>query len=185
MRFQQLFYNFAADFHSTRILRGHIVPYFIIKMITNAQIKDIVLQTLAGTDIFVVDASVRPGNRIMVELDRLEGITIDQCADISRAIEKHLNRDAEDFELEVSSPGLTQPFKVKEQYFKNVGKKIEVLLANGNKLKGTLVNMNDQSISLDTEITRKAEGKKKKQTTVENTVINYTDIKSAKVVITF
>lgn len=154
-------------------------------MITNTQIREIVLQALEGTDIFPVDINVKPGNRILVEIDRLEGVTIDQCVKISRAVEKNLNRDTEDFELEVSSPGLTQPFKVKEQYFKNLGREIEVLLNNGSKLKGKLVSMNDLEIVIEAGVTIKPEGKKKKETVIEKKSIPFQEVKAAKVVINF
>jgi len=103
-------------------------------MISAVSIKELVNKILEPTDFFLVEASVKPGNRIVVYVDKLEGISIDECAEISRLVESNLDREVEDFELEISSPGLTQPFKVKQQYFKNIGKDIEIVLSTGEKI---------------------------------------------------
>ena len=81
-------------------------------MISTEKVRQLVSGILESTDIFEVEVSVKPGNKIVVLVDKLEGITIDECANISRGIEEKLDRNIEDYELEVSSPGLTQPFKV-------------------------------------------------------------------------
>lgn len=154
-------------------------------MISTENIQNILSQILENTDCFVVEVSVKPGNRIVVFADKLEGITIDECADISREIEKHLNRDIEDFELEVSSPGLTQPFKVKQQYFKNIGKEVEIILLSGNKLKGKLLSMNDTSITIESTRKIKSPDRKKAELINENNVIEFKDIKSTKVSLNF
>jgi ribosome maturation factor RimP len=154
-------------------------------MISTGNIQNIVAQVLENSECFVVEVSVKPGNRISIFIDKLDGINIDECANVSREIEKHLNRDIEDYELEVSSPGLTQPFKVKQQYFKNVGKEIDVILISGNKITGKLLSMSDSGITLETLKKVKIPGRKKQEETIENNTIEFKDIKSTKVSINF
>jgi ribosome maturation factor RimP len=85
-------------------------------MITKEQIFDIVINKLDRDNQFIVDITVKPGNKIVVVADSLKGISVDECVAISRSIEANLDRNIEDYELEVTSPGLTQPFKVEKQY---------------------------------------------------------------------
>ena len=102
-------------------------------MIEKQKIQGLVEEYIKGTGLFLVAVKVSSSNRISVLADKNEGITIDECAAIHRHIEKNLDRDKEDFELQVSSPGLDLPFEVIEQYFKNEGKKVEVIDNEGSK----------------------------------------------------
>lgn len=105
--------------------------------------KNLIARTVAdainGTDVFIVDISVSPQNAVVVEIDSSTAVDIDTCARITRAIEQAFDRDVEDYDLEVGSAGLTSPFKVPEQYEKNIGNEVEVLTRDGRKLRGTLV----------------------------------------------
>jgi ribosome maturation factor RimP len=154
-------------------------------MIVAEHIAEIVSHLIEGSELFLVDVIVKPGNRITVFMDKLESVTINECAEISRAIEKQLNREVEDFELEVSSPGLSQPLKVKQQYFKNVGKEIEIILKTGDKLVGKLLNMNNNEIIIASSRKQKREGKSKPELITEQKTIIFSDIKSTKVLINF
>ena len=116
--------------------------------------------SLKGTGLFLVAVKVSSANRITVLADKNEGITIDECAAIHRHIEKNLDREKEDFELQVSSPGLDLPFGVIEQYFKNEGKKVEVIDNEGSKFTGKLKNVTTGGFELETEI--KIKGKNKR-----------------------
>lgn len=107
-------------------------------MIDKTLLTRTVEDAIADTDIFIVDIKVSPSNEIVVELDSASGLDIDTCADITRKIESVFDRDAEDYELEVGSAGLTAPFKVIGQYIKNIGNEIEVLTDDGHKYKGIL-----------------------------------------------
>ena len=111
-------------------------------MIDKQLIADTVGSAIAGTDIFVVDIRVSRDNDITVELDSASGLDIDTCAAITRSINDVLDRDAEDYSLEVGSAGLTAPFRVAGQYLKNVGNRVEVLIRDGRKLRGTLTEVN-------------------------------------------
>lgn len=154
-------------------------------MILTENIVKLVNQLIEGSELFLVEAIVKPGNKISVFIDKLEGVTIDECANLSRTIEQNLDREIEDYELEVSSPGLTQPFKVKQQYFKNVGKEVEIILKTGEKLAAKLLNMNDNDILVEYSKKVKKEGKSKPELVKEQKSISYNDIKSTKVLINF
>ncbi len=154
-------------------------------MILTENIVQLVNQLIEGSELFLVDAVVKPGNKISIFIDKLESVTIDECANLSHTIEQNLDREVEDYELEVSSPGLTQPFKVKQQYFKNVGKEVEIILKTGEKLAAKLLNMNDNEILVEYSEKVKKEGKGKPVLVKEQQSISYNDIKSTKVLINF
>jgi ribosome maturation factor RimP len=140
-------------------------------MITTAFISDLVTQHIGGTDIFLVEVLVKPGNAIMVHVDRPEGISIDECVKISRYLNDSLDRDVEDYSLEVSSPGLGGAFRVKQQYEKNLGRDIEVLYTDGIKVKGKLQRVSDEGVVLNVQ--------------GDDEDIRFEEIKTAKAIITF
>jgi len=153
-------------------------------MADKAKIEEFVLQELEE-GMFLVEVNVSPSNVIQVYVDSYDGLTIDKCVAISRSIEQKLDRDSEDFELQVSSPGLSEPFKVKEQYLKNTGREVEVVKTDGEKLEGELLEANDEGFLLKTAKREKLEGHKKKQLIVKEHQFKYGEIKSAKVVVSF
>lgn len=110
-------------------------------MIDKELLSKTVADAIAGTDLYVIDITVRPGNEIAVEIDSPTGVDIDACARITRCIEDVFDRDVEDFELEVGSAGITSDFKVRGQYDKNLGNEVEILTRDGRKLHGTLVEV--------------------------------------------
>lgn len=114
----------------------------IEKGIIEAHLKEIT----EGTGVFIVDVRVDKNNRILVNVDREEGISIDDCVEISRALEGKLDRDEEDFALEVSSPGIDAPFKVIEQYIKNTGKTIILQLKDDVNITGVLKGIKEKGI---------------------------------------
>ena len=124
-------------------------------MIEKQKIQGLVEEFMKGTGLFLVSVKVSNANRIIVLADKNEGITIDECAAIHRQIENGLDRDKEDFELQVSSPGLDMPFVVIQQYFKNEGKNVEVVDYEGSKYIGKLKNVTDGGFELETEVKTK------------------------------
>ena len=154
-------------------------------MIEKSLIKNLVNEWLEGKDYFLTDITITPDSRIVVEIDHEEGVWIDDCVELSRHIEAGLNRDEEDFELEVGSAGIGQPFKVIRQYFINVGKEVEVLSKDGVKTTGVLTEADDEGFSLSTRIKMKEEGKKRAVLT--DVVLRYTydEVKYTKHVINF
>jgi len=134
---------------------------------------------------FVVDISVNERNVINVFVDSYDGLSIEQCIAISRHVEHSFDRDEEDFELQVSSPGLTENFKVTEQYIKYIGRAVKVNTITEEKLEGILLEADKEKIVLETSAKEKLEGHKKKQLVVKQHQLKYEEIKSAKAVISF
>ena len=130
-------------------------------MIDKNIVKKIVEEWLQDKDYFLVSIEISPDDKIVVEIDHVDGVWIEDCVDLSRYIEDHLNRDEEDYELEVGSAGLGQPFKVPQQYINFIGKEVEVLVADGKKVKGILkaVDGNDFTVGVEEKV--KVEGKKR------------------------
>ena len=127
-------------------------------MIDKELIVKLVEEKLASSSNYLVDVAVQPGNIIVVEIDNDESVCIDDCVELSRYLEDHLDRDVEDFELEVGSAGITSPFKVLRQYQKNIGNEVEVLLTAGVKLTGVLKSADENGIVLTVEKQIKPEG---------------------------
>jgi ribosome maturation factor RimP len=149
-------------------------------MISRDIIRNIVLSVIRETSIFVVDTRVDSANRISVEVDKPEGITIEECVNISRAIESELDRETEDFELEVSSPGLTEPFKVLEQYRKNCGRQVDVVKRDGQKISGLLQHTDDDGITLEVKAKIRETGLKRPKTVIQTVELKFSDIKTTK-----
>lgn len=152
-------------------------------MIDKEKIAEIVNGKLEE-NMFLVDVTVSPGNVIHVELDCMGGLSVDQCARISRHIESQLDRETEDFELEVSSPGIDQYFKVKQQYDKNVGRELAVTTTGNEEFRGKLVEAAENGISLEIRVKEKTETGKK-QTATKILSLGFEEIKKAKVIISF
>lgn len=154
-------------------------------MIDKELVKGIAEKHLEGTSMFLVDVAVRPGNIIVVEVDSDNAIGIDDCITLSRDIESHLDRDVEDFELEVGSSGLTSPFRIPRQYQKNIGNEVEVLTKAGQKLSGVLKSSDDNGFVLTVTKMVKPEGAKKKTAVEEDHAFEYKDVKYTKYLIRF
>lgn len=154
-------------------------------MINASHIRSVVEKSLENSDSFLVDVHVTPMNKIIVQIDREGGVGINQCVELSRVIEKSLDRDAEDFELEVSSAGLDQPFKVLRQYQKNIGREVDVKLADGKKVKGNLISADEKGITVQQIVKERIEGRKAKQNVEKNFSFSFPEIKETKIVIKF
>ncbi|MDR3651391.1 MAG: ribosome assembly cofactor RimP [Paludibacter sp.] len=154
-------------------------------MISKDTINQLVENYIIDTDYYLVDVKITPDNRISVEIDSFEGVTIEFCAGLNRYIESQLDREVEDFELEVSSSGLTEPFKVLKQYKKNIGNEVETLTKTGIKICGILTEVYEKEFVLQVEKTEKMEGTKRKTTVIENLTFTYEDIKHTKYIIRF
>lgn len=164
--------------------RGFPILLVGTQMIDKEKVEELVREKLED-DMFIVEISVSKSNAIHVFVDGFNGISIDQCISISRHVEHSFDREEEDFELEVSSPGLTGSFKVRQQYIKYTGREIKVETLDGLKREGVLKNSDDEGIVLETAERVKPEGQKKKQLVVTAHNIKYDEIKSAKAVISF
>lgn len=125
-------------------------------MIEKGVIESHLNRILDGSGIFLVDIRVDHKNGIRVHLDRMEGISIDDCVRISRALESRLDRAREDFALEVSSPGLEAPFRVRQQYEKSLGKKLVVQLHEGENVTGKLLELKKDGFILEIPAAKKS-----------------------------
>lgn len=130
-------------------------------MISKSAVKQAVEEWLEGKEYFLVDINISPDDRIVVEIDHADGVWIEDCADLSRHIESRLSRDEEDYELEVGSAGLGQPFRIRRQYEIHVGKEVETQTKDGHKFHGILLSVGDESFTLGVTQKVKEEGKKR------------------------
>ena len=154
-------------------------------MIDQAFIQKIIEDKVCELDLFLVDLKIDTSNKIEVTIDGDSGIGIDKCIAVSRAVEGSLDREKEDFELNVYSPGVGQPFKVYRQYTKAAGRQVEVTLNDGMKIAGALTEVTPDNIEVTFSRKETIEGTKKKHTVEVKQRIAFTDIKSTKEEITF
>ena len=154
-------------------------------MIDKNVVKKLVDEWLQDQEYFLVDIEISPDNSIVVEIDHADGVWIEDCVALSRYIEERLSRDDEDYELEVGSAGLGQPFKVPQQYVNFVGKEVEVLDADGIKVKGILkaVDGNDFTVGVEEKV--KVEGKKRPVKMEVDHVYQMDKVKYTKYIISF
>lgn len=154
-------------------------------MIDKNVVTRIVEEWLEGKDYFLVDVTVTPDDKIVVEIDHAEGVWIDDCVDLSRYIESKLNREVEDYELEVGSAGIGQPFKVLQQYIIHIGKEVEVQNKDGKKWTGVLVDANESNFTITVQTKVKPEGAKRPKLVEQNVTFTYDEIKYTKYLISF
>ena len=154
-------------------------------MIDKKKVTDLVGEWLEGKEYFLVDASVDEQNKITVEIDHKDGVWIEDCCELSRFIEDHLDRDVEDFELEVGSAGIGQPFKVVQQYVNSVGYDVELLTAEGKKMEGCLKSADENGFVVTVEEKQHIEGKKRPQMVEVDKAFGYGDVKWVKSIIDF
>jgi len=150
-------------------------------MISEGNVRQVVEAGIAGTPVFIVDIKVRPGNKILILLDSDAGVTVDDCATVSRLVEASMSRDVEDFELEVSSAGLGEPLKLTRQFKKHLGKQVQALTREGIKITGKLLEASEEGIIIE-EKTGKAG---KKQTVINTINLTFDKLKETKLVVSF
>ena len=156
-----------------------------IFMIDKNVVRNLVEEWLQDKEYFLVDVEISPDDRIVVEIDHADGVWIEDCVELSRYIEDRLDRDEEDYELEVGSAGLGQPFKVPQQYVNFIGKNVEVLDSDGKKVKGVLksVDGNDFTVTVAEKV--KQEGKKRPVLTDVDHTYQMDKVKYTKYLISF
>ncbi|MBR3877022.1 MAG: ribosome assembly cofactor RimP [Bacteroidaceae bacterium] len=154
-------------------------------MIDRQQVIDLTNEWLADKEYFLVDVIISKDDKITVEIDHAEGVWIEDCAELSRHIENGLSRETEDYELEVGSAGLGQPFKVTQQYKNHIGMEVEVLTKEGKKLKGILKDASDEEFTLTVTKKEKKEGAKRPQLVEEDLIFPYDGVKYTKYIINF
>ena len=143
------------------------------------QLQNWIEEYLKGTEYELITLSVSAGNDILVEVDRLAGVDVDFCAELNRYLVEKLDAVEPDYSLEVGSVSLTDPFKTKMQYEKNLGHDVEVLV-DGKKLRGQLVSVDEETFSVDVEERVAVEGKKRKETQIVTHTWRYDEPKYVK-----
>lgn len=146
-------------------------------MIAEQDVRAIASAYLEDKPYELITVKVSAQNEILVEVDSFDGVDVDFCVEMSHYIQDHLDREVEDYDLEVGSVSITDPFKTKMQYEKNLGNDVEVLTKDGRKLHGVLVNVEDDHFEVDAEVMVQVEGKKKKQKEVQTLAFGYADVK--------
>lgn len=146
-------------------------------MIDKFKVLDIVKEALGDADKYLVNMKITPDNRIFVDIDGDNGINIDDCITLSRTIEQALNRDEEDFELNVSSAGADSPLKLPRQYRRHVGRTLTVDTLDDHTVEGELIECDDTQFIIRTKGTKKA--------APQMLTFAYADVRTVKVVLKF
>lgn len=154
-------------------------------MIERKAVCQIVGEWLQGKDYFLVSIDISTDDKIVVEIDHKDGVWIEDCVNLSRFIESRLNRDQEDYELEVGSAGIGQPFKVLQQYYNHIGEEVEILTKEGKKITGLLKNADEEKFTVTVKAKQKEEGSKRPKLIEMDLTLRYDEIKYTKYLIRF
>lgn len=154
-------------------------------MIEKTVVKTLVEEWLKGNDYFLVDVTFTPDDRIVVEIDHADGVWIEDCAELSRFLQEKLGDELGEYELEVGSAGIGQPFKVAQQYHNHIGKEVEVLDAEGKKVHGILKSVDGEDFVVTTQEKQKLEGKKRPVVVDIDKSFNMNNIKYTKYLLSF
>ena len=165
--------EFASSFRKVQ----HVIRTEDIRALAEAHLE--------GTSGFLVDVVVSDGSNIRVIVDHDENTSIEFCMGLSRHIEGSLDREVQDFSLDVTSPGLDQPLKLQRQYLKNVGRDVAVMPVEGAKLEGELKAVEEDHFVVQTREKRRIEGRKAKAWFEEDHTFAYGDVHWTKVIISF
>lgn len=147
-------------------------------MIDKDKIIELANPAIDNTDMFIVDVRISKDNRISLVIDSDSGVKIQDCINVSRAIEGNLDREKEDFELNVMSFGVGEPLVLKRQYKKNLSREIRVIYNDSQVIEGELAEVNDDYITVRPK-------SKKKKDKIEDINIAYQNIKEAKIIVSF
>ena len=150
-----------------------------IRYMEKKQLQEWIEQYLKGTEYELVTLEISAGNDILVEVDRLAGVDVEFCAELNRFLVEKLDAVEPDYSLEVGSVSLTDPFKTKMQFEKNLGHDVEALV-EGKKYRGQLVSVDEETFSVDCEEKVSVEGKKRKETQVVTHTWRYDEPKYVK-----
>ena len=155
-------------------------------MIEKNIIQTTVEEWLKKGDYYLVDIEMTADDRIVIEIDHADGVWIEDCADLSRFLQEKLGEELGDYELEVGSAGIGQPFKVVQQYRNHIGKEVEVLQQDGQKVLGILKSVgDDDTFVVTTKEKQHVEGKKRPVLVEVDKTFAINGIKSCKYVLNF
>lgn len=155
-------------------------------MITKETIKTLVEEWLQQGDYFLVDIQMDgPDDRIVIEIDCADGVWIEDCAELSRFLQERVGDELGNYELEVGSAGLGQPFKVEQQYINHVGDQVEVLTVDGHKVVGELKRVDGRQFVVTTQEKQIPEGKKRPVKVDVDLDFNMDEVKSTRYLLAF
>ena len=154
-------------------------------MINKEVVKTLVDEWLQNGDYFLVDIIFSADDRIVIEIDHADGVWIEDCAELSRFLQEKLGEELGDYELEVGSAGLGQPFKVEQQYKNHIGDEVEVLQADGKKVQGILKEVNGREFVVTVKEKQTVEGKKRPVMVDVDKTYTMDGVKYAKYVLAF
>ncbi len=154
-------------------------------MINEENIKRIINDEIRNKNLFLVDLKISHSNKINVFIDSMKGVTIEECAKLSFMIKEKLNKDIDDYVLEVSSPGLNKPLILPLQYEKNLGRYLDIVTKDGTRKTGRLTKVFRNGIQIKSEVTATNKPGRKRGNVTKDYVFDFTDIKSAKVIVSF
>ena len=150
-------------------------------MVNKENIQSLVEEYLRGTDYELITLEISAANEILIEIDRLAGVDVEDCGKLNSWLVEQLDAAGEeDYALEVGSVSLSDPFKTKMQYEKHLGEDVEVLTAEGQKLRGQLVSVDEETFSIDVDTMVVVEGKKRKQHEIVTHTWRYGEVKYTK-----
>ena len=157
-------------------------------MIDKQQLQALLEDKLQGTGYELITLKVNAQNEILIEVDKLDGVDVDFCAELNHYLVEQLearndeqkSREGDDYSLEVGSVSLTAPFVTKMQYNKHLNHDVEVLASDGKKYRGTLVSVDEDTFAIDTEVMVAVEGKKRKQKEMQTLTFAYNAVKYTK-----
>ena len=168
-------------------MRGRKSPLFL-PMINKEKVIALVEERMneLNNGLYIVELTISSANSIHVEIDKIVGgVTVTDCVSVSRNVEHNLDRDEEDFELHVSSAGLDKPLRHINQYIKNIGRRVEIVRKDGEKLEGEIIKITDDTMIIKDQVSKQIENKKKKVLVEEVTEVHFSDVKESKIVISF
>ncbi len=145
--------------------------------------EQLVREAIKGTALFLVDVKVHQDERVFVEVDRMDGISVDDCVEVNQKLRDLLEEKGENFEVNVASPGLDEPFKVPDQYKKNLGSEVSVMTRNGQRINGILDEVDGEGVRIRTLKKERVKGKKKKETVEREHRFAFEDLKEIKAVV--
>ncbi len=154
-------------------------------MINKDVVKTLVEEWLQGNDYFLVDIIFGTDDRIVIEIDHADGVWIEDCAELSRFLQEKLGDELGDYELEVGSAGIGQPFKVEQQYVNHIGDEVEVLGIDGKKVQGILKEVNGREFVVTVKEKQTVEGKKRPVMVDVDKTYSMDDVKSVKYLLAF
>ena len=162
------------------------MPLFIKNMTCKDKVQEVIAVALAERpELFLVDFSINDANKISINLDGDQGVNLQDCIDVSRAIENQLDREEQDFSLEVASAGVSSPLKFIRQYKKNIGRTLKVKITDSADIEAKLVAADEEKITLEWQAREPKKIGKGKETVDKKAEILYQNIKEAIVIVSF